>query len=566
MPKIDVDRLIAGWRGPLIAAAVAFLAGLPGLIAMPPQDRDESRFAQATAQMLESGDFVRIEFQDSPRNKKPVGIHWLQAASVAATSSEPARQIWSYRIPSLLGAMLAAAACVWGALAFLGPRNAVLAGIALGSTLMLDYEAFTAKTDAVLCGCLTLALAALARMYLSARADTPLRRRHRLIFWGAMAASILIKGPVGPMVAALTLSTLGIADRKWRWMRHIGWAWGAVIVLAVVGPWAMAITVATNGQFWGQALGGDMASKIAGGQESHGAPPGAYLLASPLLLHASALLIPAAAMVGWKRRAEPGIRFALAWLIPAWLVFELVPTKLPHYVLPTFGAIAWLVAAAVEQPIGRRARWLGVGLGGLAALVFSAAALVLLRMYGDPNDIIWVSLVIGASLVGFAIAAFLMLHEAPAPALMVACAAAVLSHMVFFGGLAPNLKPLWVSRNVARSLARTGTDPRNGVTPGPVAVTGFAEPSLIFLLGTETELVDEEDAALATAQGRPVLVESRNEPRYRAELAKLAVRATPVAVIDGFNYSRGRRAILTLYRSASPTRTSPPQAPTTPGV
>src|SRR5688572_5465910 len=117
-----------GWRGPAVAAFIAFLAGLPGLIAMPPLDRDEARFAQATTQMLETGDFVVIRFQDGPRFKKPVGIHWLQAASVKVLSSPEAREIWAYRLPSLLGAMLAAAACAWGAAAFLGAEGGLIAG------------------------------------------------------------------------------------------------------------------------------------------------------------------------------------------------------------------------------------------------------------------------------------------------------------------------------------------------------------------------------------------------------------------------------------------------------
>src|ERR1700760_1465672 len=110
---MTLDELIArasrGWRGPALAAFVALVAGLPGLLAVPPLDRDESRFAQATAQMLEDGDFVVIRFQDAPRFKKPVGIHWLQALSVKAFSKPEARKIWAYRLPSLLGAMLAAA-------------------------------------------------------------------------------------------------------------------------------------------------------------------------------------------------------------------------------------------------------------------------------------------------------------------------------------------------------------------------------------------------------------------------------------------------------------------------
>src|SRR5471030_918189 len=180
------DRLEAwggSWRGPLIAAALALMAALPGLLALPPLDRDEARFAQASAQMLESGDFVSIRFQGAPRFKKPVGIYWLQAAAVQAVSHVEDRRIWAWRIPSLLGAMLAAAACAWGAAAFLKPGGALLAGAMLGASFMLSTEAAIAATDAVLAGAVTLAMAALARLYLAAREGPPAGWRTRILFW-----------------------------------------------------------------------------------------------------------------------------------------------------------------------------------------------------------------------------------------------------------------------------------------------------------------------------------------------------------------------------------------------
>ena len=119
-------------------------------------------------------------------------------------------------------------------------------------------------------------------------------------------------------------------------------------------PWALAITVATDGAFWGIAVGGDLAPKLFGGQEGHGAPPGYFLLLSPVLLFPAVLL---AAGGRWSRAGARGpsraIRFALCWLVPSWLVFELVPTKLPHYALPIFGALAWLMAAALTRPLDR---------------------------------------------------------------------------------------------------------------------------------------------------------------------------------------------------------------------
>jgi 4-amino-4-deoxy-L-arabinose transferase-like glycosyltransferase len=147
-----LDDWSRGWRGPLFAALVALIAGLPGLFAMPPLDRDESRFAQATSQMLETGDYVVIKFQDQPRFKKPVGIHWLQAVSVKAFSDAEDRRHLGLSHPVLLGAMLAAAACAWGAAALFDPRTGLIAGSILGATFLLSSEAFIAKTDAALCG------------------------------------------------------------------------------------------------------------------------------------------------------------------------------------------------------------------------------------------------------------------------------------------------------------------------------------------------------------------------------------------------------------------------------
>ena len=111
---------------------------LPGFFNIPPIDRDEARFAQATKQMVESGDFVDIRFQDEVRYKKPVGIYWLQAAVVetAAALGLPRAQlrIWLYRIPSLIGAIGAVLLTYWTALAFVSRRGAVLAGADDGSS------------------------------------------------------------------------------------------------------------------------------------------------------------------------------------------------------------------------------------------------------------------------------------------------------------------------------------------------------------------------------------------------------------------------------------------------
>ena len=59
--------------------AILSIVVMIGHHTVPPMDRDESRFAQASKQMLETGDYVTVRFQDELRAKKPAGIYWLQA-------------------------------------------------------------------------------------------------------------------------------------------------------------------------------------------------------------------------------------------------------------------------------------------------------------------------------------------------------------------------------------------------------------------------------------------------------------------------------------------------------
>ena len=549
MADSRIDRWLVGWRSPLLAALVALIAGLPGLFAMPVLDRDEPRFAEASAQMLESGDFVSISFQETPRNKKPAGIHWLQAASVAALSSVEKRQIWAYRLPSLIGAMLAAAGCAWGAAAFFGPRGGLIAGAALGSSLILSTEAFLATTDAALCAAITWMMAALARLYAAGRGELAAPAGARALFWAALAASILLKGPIGPMVAAATMLALWAWDRQAAWLKRLEWRWGLLLVLAVCGPWALAISISTDGGFWHGAVVDDMAAKLAGGQESHGGPFGLHALLTPLLLFPATILAPAGLVWGWRHRSEIPARFALCWLAPSWLVFELAPTKLPHYTLPLYGALAWLIAGALGQPIGRISRRAGAGLGLLVAAALAGAGVWAASRYGGPSSRGW-AIAAAIPLAGAGAAALLVLSERRTmAALAAACVLAVIGHDLLAAGLGPSLKPLWVSSRLALAARVEGLDPRNGTTPGPIAVTGYEEPSLVFLLGTRTEVGDADDAAAAIAEGRPAIVERRRLPAFQAALKADDARAWPAAEVRGLDYSKGKPVDLVLYRS-----------------
>ncbi|HZV84528.1 MAG TPA: glycosyltransferase family 39 protein [Brevundimonas sp.] len=557
MSRPDLDRYIAGWRGPLLAGLVALLAGLPVLMLLPPLDRDESRYAQATSQMLESGDYIDIRFQDDPRWKKPIGIYWMQAVAVAVTSDVENRDIAPYRLPSLLGAILAAMACAWAGTAMFGRRAGFLAGAILGASFLLSTEAGIAKTDAMLCGAVTLAMAGLARIYLAARAGEAPRRPWKLAFWFGLGLSILIKGPIGLVVIAPAMLALSIWDRDIKWMRRLGWGWGLPLVALIVGPWAIAITIATDGAFWREAIVGDLAPKVAGGDEGHGVPPGLYLLIAPILFFPATLALPAAVSAAWQRRGEPAIRFLVCWLVPAWLIFELTPTKLAHYTLPTFGALALLAAAALMHPVGKLSRYVGVGLTLFVGGLLAVGSVWLLTEYGRSTAQTWASLTIVFSILASLIGAFLMLHRAAVTAVIASLALGIIAHGALAGALR-QLRPLSVAPQLQEALEDADLHPRQG-RPGPVAITSFHEPSFVFLTGRDTELTDAAGAARALAEGRPAIVEEGDADAFRMAAAELGVSGRAVGVVDGHNYSQGDDVSLTPYAPPGSAVTPPPE-------
>ena len=242
-------------------------------------------------------------------------------------------------------------ATYWAALAFVSRRAAVLAALMMASSMLLALERLLAKTDAMLLFTVVAAMGALARVYLPdlrEKLDGAGRWKIAAVFWTAMAAGVLLKGPVNVMIVGLTVITLVIVDRSARWLLAlkplIGFAWFVILVL----PWFVAIFLRAGDEFFASAVGQDLLSKVASGQESHGAPPGYYFLLFWFTFWPGSALAALSTPAVYAARRESAIKFLLAWLVPSWIVFELVVTKLPHYVLPLYPAIAILIAGVID--------------------------------------------------------------------------------------------------------------------------------------------------------------------------------------------------------------------------
>ena len=557
-PAMDPSRAsawiaaLAERRPRALLAALCLLLFLPGFFSIPATDRDESRFAQATRQMLDSGDYVRLRVGEEDRNKKPVGIHWAQVASVhvlEAVGLGTRRDIWAYRIPSLLGALLAVLATHYFGRGLVGRRPALLAAAMLAGCMVLMVEAHIAKTDAALLASITAAMGLLGAAYLN---PTGFTAKRAAAFWVILGIGVLLKGPIAPMVAGLAGITLLVADRgRAPWFAPLRPLWGVPLLLAIVLPWMVAIGIATEGRFFSQAIGDDMLAKVGSGDEKHWGPPGYYLATFLVAAFPAGVLALLAAPAAWAERALPRTRFLLAWIVPTWLVFEAVATKLPHYTLPTFPAIMLLAAAWAMDPLRRAPpRWLAI----LARLAVAGVALGLAAVAIAAPWIVTGQEPAGA-LLALPCAALLiwlvwreMRRAAWARAAALGVAAAIPLYAAVMQFTFPRLEALWVGPRLQAALAAAAPN----LPPSLFGITGHAEPSTLFALGGEVRFLRRgEDAArfLQLGPGRVAAVGERAIDDFRREAATLSLSPREIGAVEGFNYTRGRSVTLRLFKA-----------------
>ncbi len=541
------------FRALALLVLVSLALFLPGFFTLQPMDRDEPRFAQATKQMLETGDFVAIRFQEEARNKKPVGIYWMQAAAVTLAEAvgvpDAQDRIWIYRLPSLLGAIAAVLLTYWAALAFGSRRSALLAALLLASTLLLGVEARLAKTDAVVTATVVAAMGAMARLYLSTRQGPSWRAP--AIFWTAIGLGLLVKGPITPMVPLLALIALAVKDRAIGWALDLKPLRGLALALLFVLPWFVLIMIETDGAFLRDSVGADMLGKVQGGKESHGAPPLTYLAAFWATAWPMAPFAALAAPFAWAQRRHREIAFLLAWLIPSWLVFEATPTKLPHYVLPLYPAIAILIAVAMERgAMVAQSGWRRAVLFWLPGFAVIVAAV---GVGGATWLREWPGLPFLAGLPLLAWIAFKLSWGAgrtrTVELALAAPFAAFVLYASVYGGLltGPTARPFSLSPRLADALERAEAAATSCPALAP-ATTLYREPSLVFLTQTELLMTEPEGAAtfLRDAPCRAAFIDSRTQAQFEQALGnEPGVRL--VERVQGISTNGGRRLDIGLW-------------------
>lgn len=540
----------------IFLAFVASIMLVPGIAQMPPLDRDESRYIQATKQMVESGNYVDIRLQDVPRYKKPIGIYWLQSAAVSLNPSSETAGVWNYRLVSTIAGVASVLLVYWIGTMFFGTNVGLLSGLMFAGLMALNMEARIAKTDTVLIALALLAQGALAKLYLARQPTAPKAGfGYDRLFWVAQGLAILIKGPVVPMLSGLTIAALAITRRDRRWLTDLRSGTGILITILIAAPWLVLITANAGLEFWQESLMKDLFGKVATGQESHGFPPGYYFLLSVLFLWPFGhLVVQSLSSAGKRAIRSKRLLFLVCWFVPFWIAYELIPTKLPHYVYPAYPAVIILAAwglvrgarIAADAPLWLRILGMLSQAGVLLVSLIVAVGAIGAPIYVNGQIDFWgVLLAIFALVTGWLGSGY-KVSLAPLKRVCAATASAGVTYALAYGIVAPSLTPAWISPQIADAFyAAKPCD--NSI----LATSGYKEPSLVFLTATETKRTSVEGVAkhlISSPDCGVGVVADRDTERFTALLKEQGLSAEVIGFAEGINYSKGDQARFNLYK------------------
>lgn len=324
-------------------------------------DVDEAIFTQATIEMRANGGADGVgglampTYNGEPRYHKPPLIYWMQDAAMGVLGED---SLYAARLPSALAALASIFMLGYGVWRLTYNRRWALASAAaLGLNLSFLVVGRAATADGLL-NFLSLALALwmLVLLYgIKARGRRVKKGEQDWIVTGTLGAfGFLAKGPVA-WIPAMTIAIAVWAvrkDRKAVWdSLEIGKS--SLVMAAILVPW-MALLVSTHGlaffyEFFVVHNIGRYAGGLSNSQSSYGIY---YLLVLMLGFFPWVLVLPKAipaAFKKWRKYiAGTDLTRALPPLAAIWAIFYVVffsasQTKLAHYIVPAYPALAILV-------------------------------------------------------------------------------------------------------------------------------------------------------------------------------------------------------------------------------
>ena len=317
-----------------------------GNSSLPLIDRDEPRFAEASREMRQNGDFLLPRLNGDYRFDKPPLIYWSQAASYNLFGEND----FAARLPSAIFAALTAVATLVFGTRISGWRAGLWAGLIFATCLQVFIHARAAVAD------MPLLLFFLGATWAGwERVRTPSSKLWWWIFYLSLGLGFLAKGPIALLPILFTPVHSMLCRSPFRF-NFVSALLGLLVVLAVVGSWGIPAILATHGEYVRVGLGKHVLQRSIQPMESHGGPGVlGYALFLPfyfITLFFSffpwCIFLPACAKELWPQR-DSDENYLIGVVLLVFAVFTLIQTKLPHYVLPAYPALAILVARKTQN-------------------------------------------------------------------------------------------------------------------------------------------------------------------------------------------------------------------------
>lgn len=331
-----------GWFGFLGLVCLVIVFSSLGSAAL--FDPDEGRNAEKAREILLLGDWVTPHQNFVPTLDKPIFFYWLVAISFKLFGLSE----WSARLPTALASL----GCLFLVYRFARAQFGLWPALWSGVILVTSLEFFLLSRIVLFEMTLTLFIAlGLFSFYAATQSTDPRwRKLHALVMYAAMGAGTLVKGPIALVVPGMVVFSYLLFTRKWYLLSRFHLLFGTAVYLAMVVPWYAWVEIANPGYLY-YFLWEEHFVRYLTPHHSRAAGWYYFFLVVGVGFLPWTLFIPLAAKSLWKRTLPDANLFLVLWVVVPFVFFSASQSKLPHYLLPIYPALAMLVGQTVAARI-----------------------------------------------------------------------------------------------------------------------------------------------------------------------------------------------------------------------